>query len=138
MSEITKKYRDWYECKLCGFAFDTEDMNSKDGKITYKCKDCAREENKLKMRKYYNSPSGKLVIKRINREQYLRFPEKAQARQKLNMAVKHGLLKRLPCAYCNSTKGRIEAHHEDYTRPLDVIWFCSLHHRQYERKEINI
>lgn len=32
-----------------------------------------------------------------------------------------------PCAVCGSTDN-IEAHHEDYRYPLDVVWLCHEHH----------
>ena len=31
---------------------------------------------------------------------------------------------------------KAEAHHEDYSRPLDVVWLCSLHHHR-RHAEIN-
>ncbi len=31
-----------------------------------------------------------------------------------------------------SCAGRIEAHHEDYSRPLDVTWLCRHHHAEVE------
>lgn len=46
----------------------------------------------------------------------------------VSRAVKLGVLTRAPCAICGTTD-RVEAHHTDYTKPLDVTWLCYLHHR---------
>ena len=56
----------------------------------------------------------------------------ADARHTLNTAVDRGLIHRpLICSRCPSTK-RIEGHHEDYGKPLDVIWLCrSCHHTHH-------
>jgi hypothetical protein len=56
---------------------------------------------------------------------------KAIARGKLNLAVYHGRVKRQPCEVCGAPFA--EAHHEDYTKPLDVEWLCPIHHRERER-----
>jgi ribosomal protein S27AE len=47
-------------------------------------------------------------------------------------AIRIGLLVKQPCARCGETK--VEAHHEDYSRPLDVIWLCRKHHMQRHRE----
>jgi hypothetical protein len=59
------------------------------------------------------------------------------ARRAVSMAVKNGKLKKEPCL-CGNEK--VEAHHEDYTHPLDVIWVCKKHHILLDkmRRERNI
>ena len=48
---------------------------------------------------------------------------------KLEMAVNSGKLSRpRNCSKCGTSKGRIVAHHEDYDKPLEVIWVCSKCH----------
>lgn len=50
-------------------------------------------------------------------------------------AIRGGRLIPLPCERCG-TKKRIQAHHEDYGRPLEVNWLCTKHHGERHR-EIN-
>lgn len=46
----------------------------------------------------------------------------------LDRAVESGGLARRPCSFCGEVK--VEAHHFDYQRPLDVVWLCPKHHRR--------
>ena len=46
-------------------------------------------------------------------------------------AVASGKLKRKSCEECGE-KG--EAHHIDYSKPLEVMWLCRKHHRQWHIK----
>lgn len=55
-------------------------------------------------------------------------PERSAAVRKVHRAVARGLLVKAPCAVCGES--RVEGHHPDYTRPLDVIWLCPSHHRK--------
>lgn len=58
-------------------------------------------------------------------------PYKEAARRKARAAIKAGTLIKLPCKICADI--RVQAHHDDYSKPLDVEWLCRKHH--YERDE---
>lgn len=54
--------------------------------------------------------------------------EKTFARQMVALAKRVGTLVPEPCAICG--EGNVQAHHSDYTRPLDVTWLCTKHHAE--------
>lgn len=49
----------------------------------------------------------------------------------VNNAVVRGKLVKLACEVCGNTKS--EAHHADYSKPLDVMWLCRKHHKDVHR-----
>lgn len=49
----------------------------------------------------------------------------------VNKAVKSGKLKKLPCVICGSEN--THGHHDDYSKPLDVIWLCHEHHMEHHQ-----
>ena len=62
------------------------------------------------------------------------------AHQQVSIAIREGRLTRPDaCELCPSRRGdwptwTIHAHHEDYARPLDVIWLCNpCHNRVHSR-----
>lgn len=55
-----------------------------------------------------------------------RDPEKRAANVAVGNAVRDGRLKKEPCEVCEEV--RVEAHHADYSKPLEVEWLCSVHH----------
>lgn len=65
-----------------------------------------------------------------------RFPEKYHARKLLMYAVKIGNIKRGRCEICK--KPNAQGHHEDYNKPLDVRWFCHLHHAEFHSTKKDI
>jgi len=56
----------------------------------------------------------------------LRNPGKSDCRKITKREIRAGRLIPLPCRDCGEEK--VEAHHTDYTKPLDVIWLCKFHH----------
>jgi len=54
---------------------------------------------------------------------------KQKAHRDVNYAIQKGKLVRQPCERCGTTKN-VVAHHEDYSKPLDVVWLCQHHHRE--------
>jgi hypothetical protein len=59
-------------------------------------------------------------------------PEKVEARKAVYLAVMSGVLTRQPCEECGETK--VDGHHEDYSRPLEVRWLCRQHHLALHRR----
>ncbi len=56
---------------------------------------------------------------------------KRLARARVWMAIRHKILQIGSCKIGIDCKGRIEAHHDDYSKPLEIIWFCKKHHEKH-------
>lgn len=54
------------------------------------------------------------------------------ARSYLRLSIKRGVIKKERCCICGNE--HVEAHHEDYDKPLEVIWYCRKHHIQYHNE----
>jgi hypothetical protein len=57
-----------------------------------------------------------------------RYPERLRARRMVQNEVRYGRLTKQPCFVCGAEK--VEAHHPDYDKPLEVIWLCRKDHVQ--------
>jgi hypothetical protein len=51
--------------------------------------------------------------------------EQYHCRMALKRARARHEIERLPCAVCGDFNS--QAHHDDYTHPLDVVWLCAAH-----------
>jgi len=59
-----------------------------------------------------------------------RNPHKKKASTSVNNAVRDGRLSRPDhCERCGGS-GKIEGHHPDYSKPLEVMWLCDPCHKQ--------
>jgi hypothetical protein len=56
--------------------------------------------------------------------------EKWQAQDRVHTALENGTLTKEPCEVCGEKHG-VDAHHDDYSKPLDVRWLCKSHHRKH-------
>jgi hypothetical protein len=76
---------------------------------------------------YRKTEAGKAAVYAAHKRYYSKFPGRKNARQIVSNALRDKKLFRQPCIICGE---RSEAHHPDYSRPLDVIWLCNKCHRQ--------
>jgi ribosomal protein S27AE len=53
----------------------------------------------------------------------------------LNRAIKSGIVtKQIKCSKCGIGGVKINAHHEDYSKPYDVIWLCDKCHAERHKQ----
>jgi len=130
----------------------SKDKNSKDGLCFY-CRACRKTINtsrKNYYREYYRDNREKF---KENYQNYIKFPEnkikqtessikwakanpeKVRASRQLRYAIKYNKIKKKPCEVCGDQN--TQGHHEDYSKPLDVVWLCRLHHRLLHNNKIN-
>ncbi len=57
---------------------------------------------------------------------------KYRCHNKVMRAVRSGDIERLPCVVCGDKRSM--GHHESYDRPLDVVWYCQVHHSARHRQ----
>lgn len=55
------------------------------------------------------------------------YNEKVLARARVNTRIRRGQMFKQPCEVCGEIK--VQAHHTDYGKPLEVRWLCKVHHR---------
>lgn len=56
---------------------------------------------------------------------------KIRVRRATGNAIRDGRLIPKPCEVCGATA---EAHHDDYSKPLEVRWLCFAHHREHHAR----
>ena len=91
-----------------------------------------RENNPEKQKEYQKKYREKIAVKvrraEQTREKKVHATLEGKARKAVYMAIKRGdLLRSEKCQMCN-LECKTEAHHKDYTCPLEVIWVCKLCH----------
>jgi hypothetical protein len=69
---------------------------------------------------------------RYKKRTQIKYPEKAKAVNALNHAVSTEKIIRKPCEVCGDLKS--EAHHNDYSKPFEVIWLCRKHHIEVHKE----
>lgn len=109
-----------------------------------KCKECTKKDVQENYRsnidhyteyerERYCREERKQQAATYQRNRRKRNPEKYQAHNAVNNAMRDGRLERQPCEVCGSLIS--QAHHDDYSKPLDVRWLCFKHHREVHGQE---
>ena len=98
-----------------------------------------KEEHREYMKRYQQERDKEArEAREVRRQQQIEMnPLRQQkvAYHAVEIALRAGeLIKPKVCSKCGST-GRIEGHHEDYDKPLEVEWLCSSCHRKRSREK---
>jgi hypothetical protein len=126
---------------------------------SYLCKECDKERAKKYKEKNidkWKDSKKRYLDKKVEedpdffKKRYIRFKEKIlkgyeryipthrkeiNARNLINLHIRRGkLMKPNHCSNCLGISKKIEAHHEDYNKPLEIIWVCSKCHNLLDKR----
>lgn len=120
-----------------------KNKRTKDGLACY-CRVChnhytltdyyRRHESALAARKAYkkrNRDKVRAANRRYNQTVRKLYPEREAARSAVSNAIRDGRLIPQPCRVCGK---KAEAHHPDYSKPLEIDWLCLQHHKDEHRR----
>lgn len=87
----------------------------------------AQLPHRVKMRTDYQNKHPE-ICNPLKRAWEVRNPEKKGASTVVNNAIRDGrLVRQTVCSVCGRSEN-VEAHHTDYSKPLDIQWLCKRHH----------
>lgn len=134
-------------CRECGKRLPISEFNkckrNKDG-LQDRCRECFSKYNKARyaqdrerfkraVYEYKRNNPMKVLESRIST--CAKNPNPKNAYKVVEQALIAGVLERPSNCYgcnCSDKEHRIEAHHHDYSKPLDVIWLCTPCHRRMD------
>lgn len=135
-------------CRRCGITKPITEFyphaTMRDGHLNV-CRECKRADQ----RRYQQTPAGRETERRRNAKPERlkkliarskafrkRNPEKYAAHMAVQVALKSGRLVRpKKCQGCGAERP-LQAHHNDYNRPLKVEWLCSPCHGQHNPRHL--
>lgn len=129
------------DCRHCGEPFPPKSWQLAKG--DYECPSCKRSRQnagnaKRDLSAYakarYTRPDVKDAYRQYHERKRATDPEYAvrrAARRKVATEIEAGRMAREACQVCSTEDA--DAHHDDYSRPLDVIWLCRAHHMERHR-----
>jgi hypothetical protein len=86
------------------------------------------EHRKEAAKRSASTERGKQQRAELNRKRKATEPEKFMARNAVNNALRAGKIDKPETCFMCERPGKLQAHHHDYTHPLDVVWLCSKCH----------
>ena len=139
------------ETKWCFWCDKRKDVNefnmdrwSEDG-YSAKCKLCVKEYSKkyrvlnrerlreyAKSSKYRKTERGRATRQKAVERYRKKNPLKFKVYSAVSYEIKNGRMERGECEFCD-TNNKTHGHHEEYNKPLDVIWLCPACHKKWHR-----
>ena len=129
--EEVKELKEFYKHSMMG-----------DGHLN-KCKECAKKDSDKNFKRKMLDPNWQIkererqrhkesnrrdlgLVKKYKRETIPIQVRKEKYGEYLG-AISNKKLTPQPCEVCGKVK--VQGHHEDYSKPLDVVWLCLRHHQ---------
>lgn len=134
---VTSKIAEFYDglksrCKECHKQKVRENRTARAG--YYRAYDAERYQNDPKVRerhqRYQKTEAGRASMRKSRQKWLDENEEKRAAHVILGNAVRDGRKQKpVLCEGCGEAPSRLHGHHEDYSKPLDVVWLCPKCHR---------
>lgn len=142
MARPYKKYQvgDLIKCNKCEKAIVATESMVKNGH--YSCKSCHSkrvtksilkniESTIRRNKKFLSTEKGKAMASKVRKRYRAANKEKYKAHWTVSHAIRSGKLIKGSCEVCGATKAH--AHHDDYSKPLEVRWLCPKCHVSHHR-----
>ncbi len=130
-------------CNSCDTTKEDAEFHKRKASIdglSAKCRHCqsdydkarANQPNRIKARREYaRTQAGKNAHERAQKKWLSNNTLKRKAHVIVGNAIRDGRLLKEVCEDCGNTK--VHAHHDDYSKPLDVRWLCDIHHNEWHK-----
>ena len=122
-------------CKACRVAASAQYFRENKDECLEKSRQRHREQKSRKERSRQPPSRDRQKRAEYQRRYRTEHTERSRARRMVMTAIANGTLTPKPCERCSFALG-VQAHHEDYSKPLDVVWLCTKCHGVRHR-EIN-
>lgn len=137
--EYQKEWREKNKEKIRAYAKEYgpkwfQENKKRLNKVRQEWRDNNIEKSREYGRKSYINNIKKYKERELNRK--IKFPEKRKAVTAVMHAVESGKITKPNICHngCEDKRYRIEAHHPDYSKPLEVIWLCSRCHHNLHKE----
>ncbi len=123
-------------CRTCEAVLPIEQFYAHarmaDGRLNH-CRSCVTKRVRKHRRendsvRAYDRARGSRQSPEYLKNHYRQNPDAKRAHNAVTNAIRDGKMEKEPCLFCGSSK--VEGHHRDYSKPLDVIWLCPQCHKR--------
>jgi len=109
-------------CNRCRLVKPTADFYVSKKSVCIQCQ-------RVRSKQSRQTEQGRERVRQYSKTRYQKFRNKYLARAKVKVAVLKGLVyKPTSCQECGESLP-LQAHHNDYSKPLIVIWLCDICHK---------
>jgi len=130
-------------CSKCKKEKNISEFNKRSDRNAYRshCKACVKiylqlqDPRKIKLqRKNYNLKNKNKMNEWARNKHDATNGHYSRIKYQVRKAILTGIIKKTDCIYKNERCfGQIQAHHHDYTKPIDVRFMCIEHHSAWHR-----